>query len=462
MSRSQRDPVRISSVTRRVTPSGRVSGFQVEVWHDGLNEHRVLFDQDPGVLENKVEAHLARWDEKYGRQLEREGRAAAQEAGRSAAETETDEAQEALRECREVLRHTLIVDDRVDWESLKNHAPFSRKPRGTRGIVYDGQSGAPGSFTPADRPAGNRAPQFSPPHLGLFDRIFSKRGERKEDAARQDFERKRQARQEASDKADQVDAQRKQILESEQQDWKQAQSEHQGKQDAANAKVDALRHSYENWDWQDGSPIEAHTEIVLESSDYPDWMNIDFEVGFSSETKTLVVEYRLPLAEVLPTVKSVTYVQSRGELKRAEISARDKNALYEDLLHQIALRTIHEVYEADEIGAIEAVVFNGWIDSVDPRNRTTDDRLHHVRPSSPRRIPRHQPRTDRSAGLLPSLEGRLGGKACDADPCSADSQAGYRRSPICRFARCGTGLVGRIEPGDHGLGELRAPRTPDI
>jgi restriction system protein len=33
----------------------------------------------------------------------------------------------------------------------------------------------------------------------------------------------------------------------------------------------------------------------------------------------------------------------------------------------MALRTMHEVLEVDEIDAIEAVVFNGWVDYVDPR-----------------------------------------------------------------------------------------------
>ena len=42
--------------------------------------------------------------------------------------------------------------------------------------------------------------------------------------------------------------------------------------------------------------------------------------------------------------------------------------LYENTLYQIALRTIHELYEADEISAFVAVVFNGWIEAVDPAN----------------------------------------------------------------------------------------------
>ncbi|RKJ17107.1 restriction endonuclease, partial [Butyricicoccus sp. 1XD8-22] len=34
-------------------------------------------------------------------------------------------------------------------------------------------------------------------------------------------------------------------------------------------------------------------------------------------------------------------------------------------LYQITLRTIHELYEADDINSIDSVVFNGWVKSID-------------------------------------------------------------------------------------------------
>jgi restriction system protein len=43
-----------------------------------------------------------------------------------------------------------------------------------------------------------------------------------------------------------------------------------------------------------------------------------------------------------------------------------RRCLYDSLLYQIALRTIHELYEADVIDALKSVVFNGWVTAVDP------------------------------------------------------------------------------------------------
>jgi restriction system protein len=41
------------------------------------------------------------------------------------------------------------------------------------------------------------------------------------------------------------------------------------------------------------------------------------------------------------------------------------NRTYNNLLYQVTLRTIHELYEADAINAIASIVFNGFVQSID-------------------------------------------------------------------------------------------------
>ena len=360
----QQDLIRVSPVRERVTSTGRVSGYQVEVWHDGLNEHRVLSDREVGVLQNKLNAQIGRWADKYEKQLEREERAARREAGKTTAEAETVRAELALQACREILSHSLGVDDRVDWDSLKSHTLMTQRPKRTAGVEYDTTTGMPAGFRSADRPS-SVTPTYMAPSLNILDRIFSSRAARKEAEATAKHERAVKEWQHAHDSADLADAERKKIFDAEVEQWEADEAEHKRQQDAANAEVDAFRADYERWDGTDGRPVEEHAELVLNGSEYPDWVEVDFDLGFNVDTKTLVVEYRLPTEESMPTVRGVTYVQSRDELKQTHISARDKDALYESVLHQMALRTIHELYEADEVEAFDAIVFNGWIDSVD-------------------------------------------------------------------------------------------------
>ena len=44
---------------------------------------------------------------------------------------------------------------------------------------------------------------------------------------------------------------------------------------------------------------------------------------------------------------------------------KDFEAFYGDIIHQVALRTMYEVFVADYARVVEAVVFNGWVSGID-------------------------------------------------------------------------------------------------
>jgi len=77
------------------------------------------------------------------------------------------------------------------------------------------------------------------------------------------------------------------------------------------------------------------------------------------------VDYSLPDIAILPRLKEVKYVASRDELVETYLQDAVLEKLYDGLLHKIALRSIHELFEADVIGALESIVFNGWVSSID-------------------------------------------------------------------------------------------------
>src|SRR5690606_28552369 len=87
--------VRVGTVRPRYTSTGRLSSYSLELWHDGLGEHREVKSSDPDVLENKAEAILLKWEEKWQAKQQKLALLATAE---SAAE-ETVAAQAALAEC---------------------------------------------------------------------------------------------------------------------------------------------------------------------------------------------------------------------------------------------------------------------------------------------------------------------------------------------------------------------------
>jgi len=111
--------------------------------------------------------------------------------------------------------------------------------------------------------------------------------------------------------------------------------------------------------------IIDYCDLVLSSSKYPDYFPQDFDLDYNPETRILIVSYFLPSFDALPNIKEVKYVKSKDELVETYLSQSALNKLYDSLVYQVSLRTIHELYEADVITAIDSIVFNGWVKSID-------------------------------------------------------------------------------------------------
>jgi restriction system protein len=89
-------------------------------------------------------------------------------------------------------------------------------------------------------------------------------------------------------------------------------------------------------------------------------------VTFSPESGELVVDYELPSPMIIPDAESYTYVRARDAVENKKRKASDRQDLYRDVVAAVALRTLHEVFEADQGGHIAVAAFNGFVQSTDP------------------------------------------------------------------------------------------------
>ncbi|MGB9980118.1 restriction endonuclease [Methanobacterium sp.] len=99
---------------------------------------------------------------------------------------------------------------------------------------------------------------------------------------------------------------------------------------------------------------------------YPSEFPQEFDLDYNLETKVLIVDYQFPSLEAISTLKEVKYVQSRDEFIEKHLTKSQANKIYDSILYQITLRTIHELYEADKADALDAIIFNGYVKSIDP------------------------------------------------------------------------------------------------
>lgn len=149
-----------------------------------------------------------------------------------------------------------------------------------------------------------------------------------------------------------------------------ARAEWQAAADAANAEawkqhaeVDAFEADYRRGA-QDA--VEAYCSLVLEASHYPDGFPHQFKLAYVPGSRQVVVEYELPTVAVVPPVKAHKYVRNSDTITDSPRPQTQIKALYASAVAQIAIRTVHELLEADLGGHVDTVVFNGVVDTLDP------------------------------------------------------------------------------------------------
>ncbi|MGW7191046.1 restriction endonuclease, partial [Streptomyces sp. NPDC054838] len=112
--------------------------------------------------------------------------------------------------------------------------------------------------------------------------------------------------------------------------------------------------------------VEYFSAALYASSAWPENLPRQVSAAYDRAARQLVLDWELPRYEVVPETKSVRYVPSTDQDKETARPATQRRALYRDLLAQCVLLVLRELYAADEFGALDSVVVNGFVDDHDP------------------------------------------------------------------------------------------------
>ena len=330
--------------------------WEIEIRHEGLNKYRHIRGSDRHVVEQKANAQQYAWDEMWKkkqaaaqRSRERESAIRNKEEKKELAIEKTNEAQASINNLKSLISHTLQVDDAIDWDGLLQNKEFPdeypKKPTLIR--VYSEP---------------DRSGEKYKPKLGLFDKLFSKRRKLKEDQAEKEFVYDHEAWEKEKYEIQQKYKKNESDYSEQGKKWEKEKKKYEERKEECNKNIFEKKVKYFS---HDRDAISDYCEMVLAGSEYPEYFPQEWDLDFQTDTRILIVDYSLPDIDSLPTVKAVKYVMSRDELVETNISNAELNKIYDEMLYQIALRTIHELYEADVINALESIVFNGWVCSVD-------------------------------------------------------------------------------------------------
>ncbi|MHB8071468.1 MAG: restriction endonuclease [Candidatus Cryosericum sp.] len=330
--------------------------YYIDVNHAGLNKYRRVSGSDLGVVQTKAAMLAAQWDEEW-RRKQRKASAEAdrakklewKEAKKQQAESRTEEAREVLRELDAILTSGLEKSGAIDWESMKQRDSFASKapvPPSTRQIPV----------------APNRQDSSYSVVLGILDRLSAKRRDARAQEAASRFEEdtKEWEQEEANIEAQNAKEAKEHAVRLAR--WNDERTAFLQKQCAQHALVDAQKQAYLAIDTD---AVINYCDLVLSRSSYPDWFTADYDINYVSASKTLVVDYSLPTVGNLPTLKDVKYVAAHDEYVETHVTAAKRDALYDQVLYMIVLRTLHELYAADIGNALDSIILNGWVRSID-------------------------------------------------------------------------------------------------
>lgn len=372
-------PAQHGQIQRVISSRGLVS-YEIVVWHDELGKHRTIKANDANLLSRMAETQLAQWQHYYLTQqqkaaarnaaeqtrLAREEKKLYQEEQKLSALQQTQDAAQALKEVENTLLHTLDHHDAIDWESIKDRSPFP-KP-------------CPAKPSPPPRPTPIATPtepketdDAYQPQIGFMDKIVTSRRALKTAEARSRFERDHAAWQEnkrqTAEKNAALEGSYRQTLAAADAAHAQQLLAWEAERDAflleqqeQNRAIDQQQAAYLAGDAQ---VVLGYCDMVLSNSKYPNFMPQEWELDYNTENRVLVVDFSLPAPEDVPTLVEVKYVPTREEFTEKHLTENQAAKQYDELLYKIALRTIHELFEADVVNAIQMVGFNGYVRSID-------------------------------------------------------------------------------------------------
>ena len=125
---------------------------------------------------------------------------------------------------------------------------------------------------------------------------------------------------------------------------------------AHNSEVDAFKERYEEGSTE---AVITYCSTVLAASRYPENFPQEHKVAYVTESRQLVIELDLPSYDVVPEALEYRYVKAKDGIAPKARPATQRRALYTRVVSQVTLRTVHEMFGADQAGHIDRLSSTG-------------------------------------------------------------------------------------------------------
>ncbi len=306
--------------------------YQMQVSNPYLGKVAIIKGMTKAEVQMKANQQLVTWSEQEVKKREQYRLLDL----KSQAEQDSRDAQERIAALSELLRRGLRGHRRFEWNSLKNHRPYP-----------------PFQFSEPPPDYGQvaqmlRVPTAKPTLEALFSGVKKKR-EALELEANNRFHML----------SAQYEARKAEALR--QYEGKRLAYERERAQQ--NASVDEKRQRFEEGDAEVVTWLLKG--IVERDLEFPEGYGKDVEAAFERASGTAVITMQLPNPVEVPRIIGYKFVTSRKTIEPGEMKQKEFDALYDSIIQQITLLSIHRIFQEAYTPALNSVVFNGWVTGVD-------------------------------------------------------------------------------------------------
>lgn len=316
--------------------------------------------------EERARAQMLRASAAERKEREREAKLAHIASMEAEVEQRNAEIQSVEDELMSILSATLDVDDYVDLETLRVQFKAPPFPR-------------PDLEVPTPRPQVLGPPvqptlSMPEPPTGLFAFLSQGKHKRAVVEARQKYEkamdrwRQHAEATEARNKEqealhDAAEERRLEALARARELYERECADLAAAAEKRNAELDQL---VSNLAYGVPEAVDEYISIVLANSVYPDCLPVRHEFSYDAANAELVLAALVPSPRDLPAVQAFKYSKSDDAVVPKEMPKKVQKDRYCSIVYQVALRSMHEVFEADRRELINSISLIVATETTDP------------------------------------------------------------------------------------------------
>ena len=295
----------------------------------------------------KVASIQAKWDEQWAKKCERENRIRSEE--------------ESLAYAKELTEQAEAVQNALDRILIDNMKPFNVEDLKDRSVFREPRPPQPLFGVIPEKP--NRADRKYNYELSGLAKLSKKKVEENNLHNQQNYDRDYRAWESRAAVINSENEQMRNRYQTNVAIWEKRKQQFEDNQRKSNALFDQRYESFskgdvESVEWFVGEALD-HISIPFEYRRFAD-------LEYIRDTRSLIIDYMFPNLEDIPSLKSVTYVRARKEMKETYQSDAYLKKQYESVTYQLVMALLAQAFGISRgKDVIDNVSLNGLVHTVD-------------------------------------------------------------------------------------------------